>query len=406
MKILKYILILILIPIFLILLYLNIALLYGATCDENENGTVNTEVVQQLNFIKTELESGVGEEMQGIYPEGYVFIYSLYGLAWADIGETLKPNSDLHQKAIQELDWTIEKLNSALAKSIFPDDLTLKYGAYYRGWTNCVLAKKLVITPENQRDSTEIKLLQFNCDEISEAINAYEYPYLPSYDGQAWQADNILCLASLAIHDKIFEPRYADDIEAWLMKIKETVDKETGLIGHFFDYQTNQTFPARGSSQSLINAFLFEIDSAFANAQTAIYKDKFLTYRFGLPGIREYPKGTEGSGDIDSGPVIWNIGGAASIVGIRTMGLAGETAVYKGLRNSVQAFGVGLVKDNQKQFLFGKLPIADAFIAWANAKNCQISQEHSYWQWKFQLLNLGILALFGGLFGLLLKPKK
>ena len=93
MKVLKYILILIVTPIFLILLYLNIALLHCATCDENKNGTVNTEVVQQLSFIKTELENGVGEEMQSIYPEGYVFIYSLYGLAWADVGETLIPNS-------------------------------------------------------------------------------------------------------------------------------------------------------------------------------------------------------------------------------------------------------------------------------------------------------------------------
>ena len=89
-------------------------------------------------------------------------------------------------------------------------------------------------------------------------------------------SSNILCLASLAIHDKIFEPKFTDDIEIWLLKIKSSVDKETGLIGHRFDYQTNQNLLPRGSSQSLINALLFEIDSAFANEQIAIYKDKFL----------------------------------------------------------------------------------------------------------------------------------
>ena len=393
MKILKYILILITIPIFLVLSYLNIALFHGATCDENENGTVNTEVVHQLNFIKTELENGAGEEMQWIYPEGYVFIYSLYGLAWADVGESLKPNSELHQKAIRELDWTMEKVNSDFAKSTFPKDEILEYGAYYRGWANYILARKLAITPENQRDSAEIKLLETNCDAIIHALDSCEYPFLPSYYGKYWQADNMVCLASLAAHDKVFEPKYKREIDDWLEQFKATVDKKTGLIGHLFDDEKNKTSPPKGSSQSLMNAFLFEIDSAFAKEQTAIFKDKFLTYRLGLPGIREHPKGTEDVGDIDSGPVIWSVGGAASIVGIRTMGLAGETAIHKGLRNSVQGFGVGLTKGEQKYFLFGELPMADAFVAWANAKNCQINQKNTYWQWRFQLLSLGILSV-------------
>lgn len=399
MKILKYILILITVPIFLVLVYLNIALFHGATCDENENGMVNTEVVHQLNFIKTELENGAGEEMQWIYPEGYVFIYSLYGLAWADVGESLKPNSELHQKAIRELDWAIEKVNSDVAKSTFPKDEILEYGAYYRGWANYILARKLAITPENQRDAAEIQLLEKNCNDIIQALDSCAFPFLPSYYGKYWQADNMVCLASLAAHDKIFQPKYQREIDNWLEEFKATVDKKTGLIGHLFDDEKNETSPPKGSSQSLMNAFLFEIDSAFANQQTAIFKQHFLTYRLGLPGIREYPKGTDDVGDIDSGPVIWGVGGAASIVGIRTMGLAGETAVYKGLRNSVQGFGVGLTTGVQKRFLFGKLPMADAFIAWTNAKNCQINQKSTYWQWRFQLLSLGILSvLFLGIY--------
>ena len=77
------------------------------------------------------------------------------------------------------------------------------------------------------------------------------------------------------------------------------------------------------------------------------------------------------------------------------MALANETEIYKGLRNSVQGFGAAYTTNEQKKFIFGQLPMADAFIAWANSKNCQINQQSNYWQWKFQLLSLLILSILG-----------
>ena len=392
--ILKYLYLLLITPIILIVLYLNISLFHTATCDETEQGIENTEVIHQLNFIKIKIDEGAADEMQGIYPEGFVFLHSLYALAWADVAATLKPDSELYQKAIQEINATFEPINSEKAKSIFPKKSILEYGAFYQGWTNYVLAKKLILTPENQRDTSDNQLYQQKCDSIMTAFEKSPYPYLESYYEQAWQADNIIALASVALSKKLgFD--YTKRIDKQLEKIKKTVDSETGLIGHFYEYFNEKSTAPRGSSQSLINVFLFDIDSAFAKQQIGIYKNLFVDYRFGLPGVREHPKGVSDVGDIDSGPVIWDIGGAASIVGIRTMGLADETEIYKGLRNSVQAFGVAYTANKQKQFIFGQLPMADAFIAWANAKNCQVNQKAAYWQWKFQLISLFI---FGVLF--------
>ncbi|MDJ1497779.1 hypothetical protein QNI19_32865 [Cytophagaceae bacterium DM2B3-1] len=38
-----------------------------------------------------------------------------------------------------------------------------------------------------------------------------------------------------------------------------------------------------------------------------------------------------------------------------------------GLRNSIEGFGVGWTSGDQKKYLLGILPIADAFIGWANS---------------------------------------
>ena len=58
-------------------------------------------------------------------------------------------------------------------------------------------------------------------------------PYLESYAGQAWPADNILCIASLSKHDKVLPPQYKSTISTWVTRIKGKLDAKTGMIPHF-----------------------------------------------------------------------------------------------------------------------------------------------------------------------------
>lgn len=143
-----------------------------------------------------------------------------------------------------------------------------------------------------------------------------------------------------------------------------------------------------------------EIDEEFAVEQFQKYKTHFLDWRWGMPGIREYPKGSTGHGDVDSGPVIFEIGGAASIVGQRTMGAYGDWLHYKGLGNCIEAFGVGNKSNEGKQYLFGQLPMADAFIAWSNSiEKSEITlNQKEYWRLKTQLLSLFVVLMLVWLF--------
>jgi len=129
-----------------------------------------------------------------------------------------------------------------------------------------------------------------------------------------------------------------------------------------------------------------------------------LDYRLGLPGIREYPHGTSRLGDIDSGPIVMGIGGAASIVGIRATSLQRDWAVAEGLSNGTGALLISFSDEKERYFLFGQLPILDAFIAWANAVNCleysgcdskshpELKREN--WRWKFQAISFLLISFF------------
>ena len=95
--------------------------------------------------------------------------------------------------------------------------------------------------------------------------------------------------------------------------------------------------------------------------------------------------------------MIFGIGGAASIVGQRVMYRFGEMEVYEGLRNSIEGFGAAYTSDSKKRYVFGQLPIADAFICWSNAiENRSLDHKDvSNWRLNFQLISLILIVIIG-----------
>ncbi len=122
---------------------------------------------------------------------------------------------------------------------------------------------------------------------------------------------------------------------------------------------------ARGCSISLILRLLAEIDYDFSLEQYKLYKKNFVSTTFGLPSIEEYPVGIFGMGDIDSGPVIFGVGFSGTIVSIGTLSVMGDYNLAEKQYKTINAFGLSYKSSNMKKYLFGQLPISDAFIAWS-----------------------------------------
>src|SRR5688572_21572295 len=63
---------------------------------------LGSDVVPQLNFIGAALRDGAGEQMQGLFPEGFFFTHVLYGLAWVEVGLRVPVGTVLHARALEE----------------------------------------------------------------------------------------------------------------------------------------------------------------------------------------------------------------------------------------------------------------------------------------------------------------
>lgn len=82
--------------IFGLIFIITIALLWINFKLHAENFSTNEkqkDIILQLNFIGSELNyNNLGNRMQELFPEGFVFINALYGLAWCElaISDSLK----------------------------------------------------------------------------------------------------------------------------------------------------------------------------------------------------------------------------------------------------------------------------------------------------------------------------
>ena len=346
-----------------VLLILNIKIHLGPNLENQME--VNEDAIYQLNFLEDKIKNeNLAYKMQNIFPEGYVFTYALYGLTWCELAINEKNDSTLSNRALAEARYAYNQIDTEYAKSNFHSGLNPEYGIYYRGWKNYLLSK--ILACQNEMNKSEIAEFAFHCDQIARAIDSSKIPYLESYPNSSWPADAFLAIASLQIHDEIISAKYSSIIKNWIENVKSRLDPDSNLIPHSTNSETGETIEgARGSSISLILRLLTEIDPNFALQQFKIYHEKFCMTRFGLPAIREYPKGKSGLGDVDSGPVIFDMGFAGTIVAIGALKSFGEFETANLLSRTIEAFGFSLTFNEKKKFIFGKLPIADLFICWS-----------------------------------------
>ncbi|WP_426511575.1 hypothetical protein ACPPVO_13665 [Dactylosporangium sp. McL0621] len=315
---------------------------------------------RQLAHLRAELDGGAGEGAQALFPEGYFFSYVLYGLAWVDEGRRAADKGE----AVREVRWALARLDGPEGTAPFSEGLAPRYGVFYAGWTNWLRGGLLGL----QRDPAEAERYERESRDIAAAFGQSSSPFLQAYPGQSWPVDSTVAIASLAQHDRLFPAAYAGTVRQWLDRVRQRLDPATGLLPHVTDPATGAPLQgARGSSQSVILRFLADVDAGFAREQYLRFRDLFVDRPLHLgPAVREYPKGTGGVADVDSGPLPLGISFSATVVTIGAARVNGDGALAGALSSYGELAGVPISTWHTKRYALGLLPIGDAFLVWAN----------------------------------------
>ncbi|HBF83116.1 MAG TPA: hypothetical protein DD420_25315 [Streptomyces sp.] len=323
-------------------------------------------VERQLAFLRHALDGGAAKESQALFPEGYFFLHALYGLSRAESGMRL-PEGKARATSLREARWALGRLESEEGRAPFSAALVPSYGVFHRGWTNWLRGAVLALQPAGARDPGEVRRFDADSAALGAAFDASSTPFLESYPGQAWPVDSTVAVASLRLHDALRPPRFAGTTRRWLDGVRERLDPRTGLLPHRVDPATGEPSEvARGTSQSMIQRFLVDIDPEFARRQYLRFRELYVVSPLGFgPAVREYPRGVDGPADVDSGPLPLGVSLSATVVTLGAAQVEGDAPLAGALANHSELAGLPVGTPWTKRYAFGLLPIGDAFLAWS-----------------------------------------
>lgn len=175
-------------------------------------------------------------------------------------------------------------------------------------------------------------------ESLARRIGASPQGLIETYPNEIYVADNVVVMAGIAQYDAcVGEPLHAELIRDWVEKLRTNwVDPHTGVLV----FAPGQ--PSRGSGAAWNSFYLPFIDEALAAEQSREMWATFGDAALGgwLVGIREWPEGEGGGGDVDSGPLIMGISPSATGFALGDLTLRGVER--KGVLRIAELTGITL----------------------------------------------------------------
>jgi hypothetical protein len=163
-----------------------------------------------------------------------------------------------------------------------------------------------------------------------------------------WPADQSALLAGLRRTDAAHGTAlHVEPVARFLAIVDAQGTHRSGLpVSELTGQGPGARFP-RGCAQSFISRYLAEVDPERTRAWWRLYRAGFLVeLPPGIVGFREWPRGVERSGDVDSGPIVLGIGTAASALAISAAKANGDSALARRLEASAaRVLSLGVARE-------------------------------------------------------------
>jgi len=161
---------------------------------------------------------------------------------------------------------------------------------------------------------------------------------LRTYPGETYPADQAAVIGAVARHQQTTGTDHGAVLRDFLHRYREvTVDSQTGLLFQSIRADDGRPLDApRGSGTALAAYFLRDADPALSRA---LYHALRHTEVLGFAGIREYPSGHGGLGDVDSGPVLFGMSVSATGFGLAGARVHQDRSRFRKLYRTTHLFG-------------------------------------------------------------------
>jgi hypothetical protein len=231
------------------------------------------------------------------------------------------------------------------------------HGHGYLGYANLALSMLRLIEPNTPQAQVNDELTEALAQRLAQAPHGL----FETYPGEAYPPDISMVAGSIALHDCALGLSERPFMPAWRRTFARYVDPDSGLLYQAADAATGTPLgPPRGSGTAIAAYSLAFADRALsAHLYAGLRRQAVNLLGFGM--MREYPAGHVGSGDIDSGPVLFGVGVSATGFALAAARLHRDDALFTRLYRTAELFGVPLGDSTSRHFMSGG-PLGNAIL--------------------------------------------
>ncbi len=198
---------------------------------------------------------------------------------------------------------------------------------------------------------------------LARRMDASLSAHIATYPGQVFTADNAVGAASIAVYDRVTGEDHRRTLRRWIDYTRaHLLDPSTGLVVFNVDGSGGPAGGARGCAAGWSSFYLPMVDEEFAREQFGAIKRHMVQRTFfGTVGIREYPPGEQGPGDVDSGPVLFGLSPSGTGFAIAGAKMWGDAELLGQLLNTAELAGFSVQVRGERRYLTAPL-VGDAIL--------------------------------------------
>lgn len=167
------------------------------------------------------------------------------------------------------------------------------------------------------------------------AISYHGYP-----QGK-WPADQSVTLASLYLYDQIHDTSLSQrPIEGWLKVMESRSDSSLGLHHSVMTPGLWAAEVPRGCALSWTVFYMAQFAPEEARVLYENYREHYAGFVLGWGGFREWPPDESHGMNVNSGPILFGLGMAATGLGVGAARIFEDEPMYTGIMRSASTFGL------------------------------------------------------------------
>lgn len=274
---------------------------------------------------------------------------------------------ELREPQVHALERAIERMLSpelrAFDRAAWGSDALEDLGssrahAAYLGYMGLVLSVHRSLVPASEHAELHDRIMAH----LHQALMQSPIGLAQTYPGEVYPVDNTAIVGALALHQRVTGIDHAEVLERWAARLPGLCDAETGLLVQAVAPADGRIVDGpRGSGTALAVYFLSFADAEQSRSLYEAVRGHLRRDLLGFGAVREYPAGTDGRGDIDSGPVVLGVSISATGFTLAGSRIHGDAATFEALWATAYLFGAPVDRDGVRSFALGG-PLGDAMM--------------------------------------------